>query len=92
MPHTTATVASSSGLHARPASLFVEAAQRYDAAITIGVGENPAVDAKSILFVMSLGAGHGTEVRIAAEGTDANAALTELTRLIETNLDDQTRD
>lgn len=87
MSETTAIVASASGLHARPASMFVETAQRHDAEITIRLDDGPAVNAKSILLVMSLGAKQGSTVHLLAEGSDSDAALAELQQLIETDFD-----
>lgn len=85
MPQTTAVVASPSGLHARPASVFVEAAQRYRSTVTLAVEDRGPVDAKSILMVMSIGAAQGHSVTLSAEGDDADAALAELARLVETD-------
>ncbi len=83
----TATIASSVGLHARPAALFVEAATNTGLDIEIGrAGEDP-VDATSILGVMALGAKFGEEVVLLAEGDGAEAALDSLVRLLETDLD-----
>jgi phosphocarrier protein len=87
MPETTAVVASASGLHARPASVFVEAAQRYGSTIRLSVDDRGPVDAKSILMVMGIGAGQGATVRLSAEGDDADAALAELVQLVETDHD-----
>ena len=76
-----ATIASSSGLHARPAGLFVgiagEAA-RSGVTVTIGrPGEEP-VNAASILSVLSLGARQGDTVELSAEGDDAEDVLARL--------------
>jgi phosphocarrier protein len=83
----TATIASSVGLHARPAALFVEAATNTGLDIEIGrAGEDP-VDATSILGVMALGAKFGEEVVLTADGDGADAALDSLVQLLETDLD-----
>ncbi len=87
MPTTTARVASAAGLHARPASVFVSTASTFDAIITIALGDGPAVDAKSILQVMGLGAGQGATVRITATGADAEAALASLAEVVQSDLD-----
>jgi len=80
-------IASAVGLHARPASLFVQAATATGLPITVGrIGEEP-VDARSILAVMALGAKHGEEVVLAAEGDGAEAALDSLVELLERDLD-----
>ena len=84
-----ATIASKSGLHARPAKLFVEAVQKQPVNVTIQLGDGPALNAGSILSLMGLGAAHGTVVTLKAEGEGAEAALDELVTLLETDLDAQ---
>jgi phosphocarrier protein HPr len=87
MPERTVTIASSVGLHARPASMFVQAATATGLTVTIArVGEEP-VDARSILGVMALGAKHGEAVVLGAEGDGANQALDSLAELLERDLD-----
>lgn len=83
----TVTIASSVGLHARPAALFVKAATATGLPIRLGrVGEEP-VDARSILGVMALGAKFGEEIQLSAVGDGADAALDELVALLSRNLD-----
>ena len=80
-------IASSVGLHARPASLFVQAATATGLAVTIAKeGGNP-VDARSILMVMAMGARHGETVTLSAEGDGADAALDSLVELLSRDLD-----
>lgn len=86
MPVRQATVASRVGLHARPASLFVAEATKLGVPVTIQVGERPAVDARSMLAVMTLGAKCGDVVtRFDAEGADA--ALDALAAFLEIDHD-----
>ena len=87
MPERTVTIASSVGLHARPASLFSQAAGKSGAKVTLTSPAGKTVNAASILGVLSLGIGHGDEVVLATEGDNADAALDELTTLLETDLD-----
>lgn len=87
MPSIDATIASSAGLHARPASVFIEAVKKQSVPITISKDGGRAADASSILSLMALGAGHGDVVTLAAEGDGAEAALSELKALLETDLD-----
>ncbi|MCA4134882.1 HPr family phosphocarrier protein [Arthrobacter sp. M4] len=90
MPERTATIASRSGLHARPAALFAEAAGEQPVEVTIakvGEPEDDAVDAASILSLMTLGAERGDVVVLRAEGDGADAALDALVTLLETDLD-----
>ncbi|MDP5226802.1 MULTISPECIES: HPr family phosphocarrier protein [Arthrobacter] len=90
MPERKAVVASASGLHARPAALFAEAAGDLDVEVTIaldGTPEDEAMDASSILSLMTLGAGNGDTVVLRAEGPGADEALDKLAALVETDLD-----
>lgn len=87
MPERTVTVASRSGLHARPASIFVKAAAGQGTPVRIRIGDGKPVPANSMLGVLSLGAHHGTEVTLEAEGPDAEAALTSLAELLGRDLD-----
>ena len=83
-------VASSSGLHARPASLFAAAAGEVGVEVTIAMEGAPledAMDASSILSLMTLGAEHGSVVVLRAEGEGAEEALDKLAAMLETDLD-----
>jgi phosphocarrier protein HPr len=64
-------------LHARPAAQFVRLAMGFGSRITVSAGER-AVDAKSLLSVLSLGAKSGTSLRLAADGDDAPDAIAAL--------------
>ncbi|MCO5309267.1 MAG: HPr family phosphocarrier protein [Austwickia sp.] len=83
----TVTIASSVGLHARPASMFVQAATATGLPVTIAKAGGAPVDARSILAVMALGAKHGEEVTLSAEGDDADAKLDSLVELLSRDLD-----
>ncbi|GAA3801473.1 HPr family phosphocarrier protein [Sphaerisporangium flaviroseum] len=87
MPEKTVTIASRSGLHARPAKLFVQAAARQGVAVRIRAGDRPSVPATSMLGVLALGAGHGTVVTLQAEGPGAEEALETLAELLSRDLD-----
>lgn len=84
MPETTLTVHHKVGLHARPASLFVQTAKKFQSDIRVRHGEREA-NAKSILTVLTLGANQGAELTVRAEGSDAEEALAALTALVEDN-------
>ncbi|WP_330475243.1 HPr family phosphocarrier protein [Terrabacter sp. C0L_2] len=87
MASRTVTIASSVGLHARPAALFVEAASASGLDVEIAKpGEDP-VDATSILGVMALGARHGEEVVLTADGDGAEETLDSLVELLSRDLD-----
>ncbi len=87
MPSVDATIASSAGLHARPASIFIDAVKKQSVPVTIAKGDGRPADASSILSLMALGAGKGDVVTLAAEGEGADEALAELKALLETDLD-----
>jgi len=87
MPERTVTVASSVGLHARPASLFSQAAAKVSVPVTLTNAAGKTVNAASILGVLSLGIGHGEVVTLKAEGDDAETALDSLAELLNTDLD-----
>lgn len=72
------------GLHARPASVFVQAAGKFESEITVTC-EDRSANAKSILTVLTLGAHKGAEITIAAEGADAQEAVDALVELVENN-------
>jgi phosphocarrier protein len=78
----TVVVGSRSGLHARPATLFVETASRFRADVRVTSG-GPAVDAKTVIGLMLLEAVRGTTITITAEGDDEVAAVTALAELVE---------
>ena len=82
-----ATIASSSGLHARLAKLFVQAVKEQSVPVTIAVEGGPDLNAGSILSLMGLGASNGTVVTLKAEGEGAEEALDTLVALLETDLD-----
>lgn len=87
MAERTVTVASSVGLHARPASLFAQAAAKAGVPVQLTSAAGKSVNAASILGVLSLGIGHGEEVTLSAEGENADAALDSLAELLNTDLD-----
>lgn len=89
MAERTVTVASSVGLHARPASLFAQAAAKVGVPVQLKSAAGKSVNAASILGVLSLGIGHGEEVTLSAEGDVADAALDSLAELLNTDLDSQ---
>ena len=87
MPERTVTVASSVGLHARPASLFSQAAAKAGVPVTLTTKAGKSVNAASILGVLSLGIGHGEEVTLSSDAEGADAALDELVAVLATDLD-----
>ena len=69
------------GLHARPASLFVQIANKFDSDVWI-IKEGQKVNGKSIMGILMLAAEKGSEVRIEAEGPDAQEAVEELSGVL----------
>lgn len=75
------------GLHARPATFFIQKANEFKSSIWVEKEER-RVNAKSLLGVLSLGIVGGTQIRIIADGSDEAAAGEELVRLVETGFVD----
>ena len=69
------------GLHARPAALFVQIANKFKSDITI-VKEDQEVNGKSIMGILMLAAEKGAKVTIMAEGDDAEKAVKELSDIL----------
>jgi len=89
MPTRTVTVASSVGLHARPAALLASAVNDSGLNVTVALVGGDPVDAGSILEVMTLGAAHGDSVTLAAEGDGADDVLDSLVELLSRDLDNE---
>ncbi|HWR09090.1 HPr family phosphocarrier protein [Sporomusa sp.] len=70
-----------SGLHARPATLWVQTASRYQSSIRLKKA-NREVDGKSLLAILSLGLSAGSSVEVTIDGSDEAAASGELAKLI----------
>ncbi len=75
------------GLHARPAALFVQYANKFDCEITVSKGKQ-SVNGKSIMGIMMLAAERGAKITIRTEGVDAEQALTELEKLVSGGFDE----
>jgi len=87
MSERTVVVASSVGLHARPASLFSQAAAKTGVPVTLTSAAGKSVNAASILGVLSLGVGHGEQVTLSSDAEGSDAALDELVAVLSTDLD-----
>jgi phosphocarrier protein len=77
-------VSNKTGLHARPAAMLVQITSRYQSSIKI-LKDNLQVDAKSIMGVMSLAAGYGSELKFIVDGPDENEALIAVEELFNSN-------
>ena len=75
------TITNSVGLHARPATFFVQKANTFKSSIWIEKEERRA-NAKSLLGVLSLGIDGGTTVKVIAAGPDEEQAVEELVKLV----------
>ena len=75
------------GLHARPATFFIQKANEFKSSIWVE-REDRRVNAKSLLGVLSLGLVKGTTVSLIADGADEEAAEEALVELINTEFDD----
>lgn len=74
-------IISETGIHARPATLLVQTASKFDSDINLEY-KGKKVNLKSIMGVMSLGVGQGAEITITAEGSDSGDALRSLTETL----------
>ena len=75
------------GLHARPATFFIQKANEFKSLILIEKDER-RVNAKSLLGVLSLGIEQGTKIKILADGPDEESAVSELVKLVESGFAD----
>ena len=78
----TVTIINSEGLHARPSGTLVSVASEYQSELRIRCGER-SVNGRSILELITLGAGCGAELHLSAEGPDAEELLAALISLVE---------
>lgn len=75
------TIKNKQGLHARPAALFVQIANKFSSEITIVKGRQK-INGKSIMGIMMLAAGAGSKITVIANGDDADRAVVELEKLL----------
>lgn len=75
------TIQNQVGLHARPATFFIQRANEFKSAIWVEKEERRA-NAKSLLGVLSLGITGGTQIKVIADGQDEEAAVESLEKLI----------
>lgn len=83
----TITVQNQVGLHARPATFFIQKSNEFKSSIWIQKDERK-VNAKSLLGVLSLGITKGTEIEIITDGVDEEEAINALEALIDSNFSD----
>lgn len=81
------TVTNGVGLHARPATFFIQKSNEFKSAIWVEKNDR-RINAKSLLGILSLGIIKGTKIKIIADGVDEEAAVSSLINLIENELAD----
>ena len=84
MTHADIAVRNETGLHSRPADLFVRTAKLYSSRITVRKGEKSA-DGKNIIKVILLNVSQGDRIVIEADGDDETAAIEDLKTLIDSD-------
>ena len=88
MTQETLTIENKTGIHASPASIFVQTATKFKSKIQLQA-KGKTIDAKSILMIMSMGLVKGTEVTIIADGPDEAEAVKALKDLIESKFGEE---
>jgi phosphocarrier protein len=81
-------VLNKSGIHARPAAMFVKTANRFGSDIFVEK-DGEKINGKSIMGLMMLAAGPGSKVTLHAKGADADAAIAELEQLVKRKFDEE---
>jgi len=76
------------GIHARPSAILVQTTKNFKSNIYIEKDEY-RINAKSIMGIITLGAGYGTELKIIAEGEDEEAAIEALVKLFESKFEEE---
>lgn len=84
----TVTISNTRGLHARAAAKFVTLAERYGASVDV-VRDGQVVSARSIMGLMMLGAGKGSQLELQADGWDAKEAVDALADLVEAGFNER---
>ena len=81
-------VANRAGIHARPAAMIVQTASRYDSRIMLGK-DSEEINAKSIMGIITLGAGYDTVLSLTVEGPDEQEAADAVARLFENRFQEE---
>lgn len=91
MQHATARILNETGLHARPAAVFVSTLKKFHSGVRVRnlTAESAWVDAKNILGVLGLGAECGHELELQAEGSDELEALETIKAALASGLGDE---
>lgn len=87
MPERTVVIGSLLGLHARPATLFVQAVNETGRPVMVSRADQKPVDARSMLAVMAMGAAHGETITLTCEEEGSEEALDVLAEMLGKELD-----
>ncbi|MCR1899984.1 HPr family phosphocarrier protein [Irregularibacter muris] len=82
------TVQNATGLHARPASMFIQTASKFKSDIFV-IKDGNRINAKSIMGIMAAGISQGTEIIIEAKGPDEGEAVEKLAELVESKFGEE---
>ena len=88
MVEKTVTIKNRAGIHARPAALLVETANRFSANIFIEK-DGEKINGKSIMGILTLAATYNSPVKIIADGSDEQEAVQTICRLFETKFEEE---
>lgn len=81
------TIKNRAGIHARPAALLVQTASRFKSKIFIEK-DSDRINGKSIMGIITLGAGYGTNLKLMADGEDESDAVEAIGRLFDTKFEE----
>jgi len=82
------TVKNRAGIHARPAAIIAQTANRFECEVTL-IHEDITVNAKSIMGVITMAAGYNTVVKLQTEGADEKEAAQALEELFESKFEEE---
>jgi phosphocarrier protein len=82
------TISNRAGIHARPAAMIVQAIKNFKCDIFLEK-DSDRINAKSIMGIITLAAGYGTEIRIIADGEGEEAAVETIVRLFESKFEEE---
>jgi phosphocarrier protein len=80
------TITNKQGLHARPAALFVQIAEKYESEITV-IKDQEQVNGKSIMGLLMLGAHYQSKILIVIDGADSQPAMSDIERFFDSNIE-----
>jgi phosphocarrier protein len=82
------TIQNRAGIHARPAAILVQATKDFKSTIYFEKGDD-RINGKSIMGIITLGAGYGTEIKIIAEGPDEKKAVDILVKIFDSKFEEE---